>query len=47
MLRSGLTVLGDAHALLAAAQLEPEARAETIPVEGYLRLASAWRGQTS
>ncbi len=30
-------------ALLAAAGLDPTARAETIPVEGFVALANAWR----
>jgi len=42
MLRSSLKPLGGA-ALAAAAGLDPEARAETIDVAGFLRLAEAWR----
>jgi 16S rRNA (adenine1518-N6/adenine1519-N6)-dimethyltransferase len=44
MLRQSLAALGDAPALLAAAGLDPQARAETIPPEGFQRLARAWRG---
>ena len=43
MLRQSLKSLGlDASALLAAAGLEPTARAEEIPVEGFVRLARAF-----
>ena len=42
MLRQSLKSLGvDAPALLAAAQIDPTARAEDIPVEGFVRLARA------
>jgi 16S rRNA (adenine1518-N6/adenine1519-N6)-dimethyltransferase len=40
MLRSSLKPLGG-EALCRAAGLDPDARAETIPVDGFLRLASA------
>jgi 16S rRNA (adenine1518-N6/adenine1519-N6)-dimethyltransferase len=42
MLRSSLKAVGG-EALIAAAGLDPQARAETIGVEGFLRLAGAWR----
>jgi 16S rRNA (adenine1518-N6/adenine1519-N6)-dimethyltransferase len=41
MLRSSLKALGG-EALIAAAGLEPQLRAEVIDVEGFLRLADAW-----
>jgi 16S rRNA (adenine1518-N6/adenine1519-N6)-dimethyltransferase len=42
MLRQSLKTLGiDAGVLLAAAGIEPTARAEEIPVEGFVRLANA------
>ncbi|HEY1313470.1 MAG TPA: 16S rRNA (adenine(1518)-N(6)/adenine(1519)-N(6))-dimethyltransferase RsmA [Steroidobacteraceae bacterium] len=42
MLRQSLKTLGvDAGALLAAAGIEPTARAEEIPVEGFVKLANA------
>jgi len=40
MLRSSLKALGG-EALCRAAEIDPGARAETIPVEGFLRLADA------
>lgn len=40
MLRSSLKALGG-EALCRRAELDPDARAETIPVEGFLRLADA------
>ena len=40
MLRSSLKQLGGA-ALCEAAGIEPDARAETVPVDGFLRLAAA------
>jgi 16S rRNA (adenine1518-N6/adenine1519-N6)-dimethyltransferase len=43
MLRSSLKALGDAEALCASASLDPTARAETIDVAGFCRLARAWR----
>ncbi|MDP3853232.1 16S rRNA (adenine(1518)-N(6)/adenine(1519)-N(6))-dimethyltransferase RsmA [Phenylobacterium sp.] len=43
MLRSSLKVLGG-DALCAKVGIAPEARAETISVEGFLALADAWRG---
>ena len=44
MLRSALKSLGaDAESLIAAAGLDPQARAETVPVAGFLALATAWR----
>lgn len=42
MLRSSLKALGG-EALCEAAGLAPEARAETIDIEGFLRLADAYR----
>lgn len=42
MLRSSLKALGG-EALCAAAGIDPSVRAETIPVEGWLRLADALR----
>ncbi|MGZ8387435.1 MAG: 16S rRNA (adenine(1518)-N(6)/adenine(1519)-N(6))-dimethyltransferase RsmA [Rhodoplanes sp.] len=43
MLRQSLRALGgDPLALLAAAGLDPTARAEDIPVEGFVALANAW-----
>jgi 16S rRNA (adenine1518-N6/adenine1519-N6)-dimethyltransferase len=45
MLRSALRALTpDTEALLAAAGLEPTARAEEIDQTGFRRLADAWRG---
>ncbi|MCZ7656429.1 MAG: 16S rRNA (adenine(1518)-N(6)/adenine(1519)-N(6))-dimethyltransferase RsmA [Xanthobacteraceae bacterium] len=41
MLRQSLKPLGDASALLGEAGLAPQARAEEIPVEGYVALARA------
>jgi 16S rRNA (adenine1518-N6/adenine1519-N6)-dimethyltransferase len=41
MLRASLKGLGG-EALIAAAGLDPQARAETIDVAGFLRLADAW-----
>lgn len=41
MLRSSLKPLGDADALIAAAGLEPTARAEEVPVAGFCALARA------
>ena len=41
MLRSSLKVLGG-EALITAAGLDPQARAEVIPVAGFLALADAW-----
>ena len=44
MLRQSLKSLGvDAGALLAAAGIEPTARAEEIPVEGFVALAQCFR----
>jgi 16S rRNA (adenine1518-N6/adenine1519-N6)-dimethyltransferase len=46
MLRQSLKTLGmDALALLAQAGIEPTARAEEIPVEGFVRLANIFAGQ--
>jgi 16S rRNA (adenine1518-N6/adenine1519-N6)-dimethyltransferase len=42
MLRSSLKVLGGA-ALAEAAGLDPQARAETVGIDGFLALADAWR----
>jgi 16S rRNA (adenine1518-N6/adenine1519-N6)-dimethyltransferase len=45
MLRQSLKALGrDPLPLLAAAGIEPTARAEDIPVEGFVRLARVWAG---
>jgi 16S rRNA (adenine1518-N6/adenine1519-N6)-dimethyltransferase len=41
MLRASLKALGG-EPLIEAAGLEPQARAETVDVEGFLRLADAW-----
>lgn len=41
MLRSSLKLMGG-EALIQAAGLDPQARAETIPVDGFLALADAW-----
>jgi 16S rRNA (adenine1518-N6/adenine1519-N6)-dimethyltransferase len=41
MLRQSLKSLGDAPALLDATGLDPQARAEDIPVEGFVALARA------
>jgi 16S rRNA (adenine1518-N6/adenine1519-N6)-dimethyltransferase len=47
MLRQSLKTLGlDTNALLAEAAIEPTARAEEIPVEGFVRLANIFAGQT-
>ena len=47
MLRQSLKSLGvDALALLQAAGIEPTARAEEIPVEGFVELARIFAGQT-
>ena len=46
MLRQSLKPLGvDTPALLAAAEIEPTARAEEIAVEGFVRLANIFAGQ--
>jgi 16S rRNA (adenine1518-N6/adenine1519-N6)-dimethyltransferase len=44
MLRSSLKVMGS-EPLIQAAGLDPQARAETIEVAGFLRLADAWLAQ--
>ncbi|MBI4970199.1 MAG: 16S rRNA (adenine(1518)-N(6)/adenine(1519)-N(6))-dimethyltransferase RsmA [Rhodospirillales bacterium] len=44
MLRASLKSLGDAAGLLAEAGLEPTARAEEIPIEGFCALARALAG---
>ena len=41
MLRSSLKALG-AEDLILAAGLDPQARAEVVPVDGFLALADAW-----
>jgi 16S rRNA (adenine1518-N6/adenine1519-N6)-dimethyltransferase len=41
MLRSSLKLMGG-EALISAAGLDPQARAEVIPVAGFLTLADAW-----
>ncbi|HYG85878.1 MAG TPA: 16S rRNA (adenine(1518)-N(6)/adenine(1519)-N(6))-dimethyltransferase RsmA [Azospirillum sp.] len=43
MLRQSLKPLGNAEAMLEAAQIKPTARAEEVPVSGFAALASAWR----
>ena len=45
MLRSALSGLGDAEALLAEAAIAPTARAETLAVEDFVRLANAYAGR--
>jgi 16S rRNA (adenine1518-N6/adenine1519-N6)-dimethyltransferase len=46
MLRQSLKTLGvDAAALLADAGIEPTARAEEIPVDGFVALARIFAGQ--
>jgi 16S rRNA (adenine1518-N6/adenine1519-N6)-dimethyltransferase len=48
MLRQSLKSLGvDAGALLAAAGIDPTARAEEIPVEGFVKLANTLAAMTS
>jgi 16S rRNA (adenine1518-N6/adenine1519-N6)-dimethyltransferase len=48
MLRQSLKSLGvDAGALLAQTQIEPTARAEEIPVEGFVTLANAFAARLS
>ncbi|CAA7614655.1 16S rRNA (adenine(1518)-N(6)/adenine(1519)-N(6))-dimethyltransferase RsmA [Magnetospirillum sp. UT-4] len=42
MLRSSLKTLGDSDSLLAAAAIEPTARAEELTVEEFCALARAW-----
>jgi 16S rRNA (adenine1518-N6/adenine1519-N6)-dimethyltransferase len=44
MLRSSLKVLGG-EAFIEAAGLDPQARAETIDLDGFLRLAASLRSQ--
>lgn len=47
MLRQSLKTLGmDAGVLLAEAGIEPTARAEEIPIEGFVALANIFAGQT-
>ncbi|OPH15857.1 16S rRNA methyltransferase [Azospirillum brasilense] len=45
MLRQSLKSLGNAEALLAAAGIEPTARAEEVDVAGFAALARAYRGR--
>lgn len=46
MLRQSLKTLGvDPLALCAAAGVEPTARAETIPVKGFVDIANAWQAK--
>ncbi|TWA74630.1 dimethyladenosine transferase [Azospirillum brasilense] len=45
MLRQSLKSLGNAEALLAAAGIEPTARAEEVDVAGFAALARAFRGR--
>jgi 16S rRNA (adenine1518-N6/adenine1519-N6)-dimethyltransferase len=48
MLRQSLKSLGvDARALLAEADIEPTARAEDIPVDGFVRLTRAFSARSS
>jgi 16S rRNA (adenine1518-N6/adenine1519-N6)-dimethyltransferase len=48
MLRQSLKSLGvDAGALLAEADIEPTARAEDIPVDGFVRLTRAFSARSS
>jgi len=48
MLRQSLKTLGvDVSALLAAAGVEPTARAEEIPIEGFIALARAYAAQAA
>ncbi len=48
MLRQSLKPLGlNTGELLLAAGLDPTSRAETIPVEGFVALANAWRSMRS
>jgi 16S rRNA (adenine1518-N6/adenine1519-N6)-dimethyltransferase len=48
MLRQSLKTLGvDALALLAEAGIEPTARAEDIPVEGFVALARVFAGRAN
>ncbi len=42
-IRNGLSSAGDAAALLEAAGIDPAARPETVPPEGFMALARAWR----
>lgn len=47
MLRQSLKTLGvDTNVLLAQAGVEPTARAETIPVDGFVALANIFAGET-
>jgi 16S rRNA (adenine1518-N6/adenine1519-N6)-dimethyltransferase len=41
MLRSSLKVMGGEDLILAAG-LDPQARAEVVPIDGFLALADAW-----
>lgn len=43
MLRQSLKSLGNAEAMLEAAQIRPTARAEEVPIAGFAALARAWR----
>jgi 16S rRNA (adenine1518-N6/adenine1519-N6)-dimethyltransferase len=45
MLRTSLRALGG-EALCIAARIDPSDRAEAVPVDGFLRLAQAWRETT-
>jgi 16S rRNA (adenine1518-N6/adenine1519-N6)-dimethyltransferase len=46
MLRASLKAVGG-EPLIATAGLDPQARAETVDVDGFLRLADGWIGQRS
>jgi 16S rRNA (adenine1518-N6/adenine1519-N6)-dimethyltransferase len=48
MLRQSLrSLVPDPAPLLAAAEIEPTARAEEIPVDGFVRLARAFSAKSS
>jgi 16S rRNA (adenine1518-N6/adenine1519-N6)-dimethyltransferase len=46
MLRASLKALGGER-LCEAAGIDPQARAETIDVDGFLRLAAGWRSKAA
>jgi 16S rRNA (adenine1518-N6/adenine1519-N6)-dimethyltransferase len=47
MLRQSLKTLGvDANSLLEKAAIDPTARAEEIPVDGFVAMANIFAGQT-
>ena len=47
MLRQALKPLGGSEDLLGMAEIAGDARAETIPIEGFWALARAWRARNS